>query len=96
MKKLDKQFKQGFAILLTNDSTYWTPPVSNNTIDMSFRIHEGRLVSGNLNWTESAGIGTTKGRNAFELQGKYEMKWLSFSRVEGTFGEFNYFLIEVK
>lgn len=96
MKKLDKQFRQGFAIILTNDSAYWKPPASNNTVDVSFRIHEGRLASGNLNWTKNAGVGTIKGRDSFELQNEYEIKWHSFSRIEEKFGEFNYCLIEVK
>ena len=53
----------GFAILLTNSPTYWTPPRNPNTTDAAFRIHEGqRLSEGELRWGESASAGTRKDR----------------------------------
>ena len=43
--------QRGFAIILTNDSEYWTaPPASRtNTIDRDFRIHKGMSVK-NVFW----------------------------------------------
>ena len=39
----------GYAILLTNDAAYWTPPTrSLETIDAAFRVHEGRTIGGRL------------------------------------------------
>ena len=34
--------RQGFAILLTNDPSYWQPPRRDETVDAAFRIHDGR------------------------------------------------------
>ena len=38
----------GYAILLTNDPTYWTQPLNDNTADAKFRLHEGRTLQGSL------------------------------------------------
>ena len=43
---------QGFAILLTNDPSYWQPPQRDETVDAAFRIHEGRNVNGELAWSQ--------------------------------------------
>ena len=95
-KALDENFESGFAIILTNDSAYWSSPYTKNTVDASFRIHEGRTITGSLSWGEKAGNGTTKGREeSIELIGNYKIAWLPFSNIEVPCGEFRYCLIEV-
>ena len=95
-KVLDENFESGFAIILTNDSAYWSAPYTNNTVDYAFRIHEGKMLAGSLSWGEKAGNGTNKGReDSIELIGNYKTTWLSFSNVGVPCGEFRYCLIEV-
>lgn len=95
-KTLDENFELGFAIILTNDSAYWSAPYINNTVDAAFRIHEGQSITGSLSWGEKAGKGTTKGRDPFELRGSYKTTWLPFSNIGIPRGEFRYCMIEVK
>ena len=95
VKALDRKFASGYAIILTNDSAYWKVPSVGNAVDAAFRIHEGKTVTGNLSWAENAGVGTTKGRDPFELYGEYRMTWLPYSTINANYGEFKYCLIEV-
>ena len=94
-KALDENFESGFAIILTNDSAYWSAPYINNTVDSAFRIHEGQTITGRLSWGEKAGVGTTKGRDTLELLGCYNTTWIPFSDIGIPHGEFRYCLIEV-
>jgi hypothetical protein len=55
----------GYAVALTNDSSYWrVPAVPRSTVDSAFRLHEGSTLEGLLGWGEKAGAGTTKGRRS--------------------------------
>ena len=38
------------AILLTNDSSFWEPPLKTGFNYDAFRVHEGLLLSGNMQW----------------------------------------------
>ncbi len=44
----DRNDIAGYAVFLTNDSAYWITPRNSNTVDASFRIHQGRILSGEL------------------------------------------------
>lgn len=71
-----KQCKAGYAVLLTNDSSYWKVPMRKDTVDSDFRVHEGREISGSLAWANSAGPGTMKGRESpIEIQGSHRLRW---------------------
>lgn len=71
----------GFVITLTNDWLYWQPS-TRHTIDASFRIHEGKTLSGNLKWASRASEGTTKSREEpISLKGSYTMNWRGYSRL---------------
>lgn len=50
----------GIVVLLTNDHLYWTEPMRPNTVDCEFRIHENRIITGELKWQERASAGTKK------------------------------------
>jgi len=52
----------GYALLLTNDSSYWAKSLSNATTDVAFRIHEGASIAGTLAWASHASAGTMSGR----------------------------------
>ncbi len=88
----------GFAICLTNDSAYWKVTTRKDNIDAAFYLHEGRTAEGELIWSERAGAGTTKGREApIKLRNPYKMTWRDFSEVgDGGYGRFRYLALEVK
>ena len=68
-----EQCKAGYAVLLTNDSSYWSLPVQRNTVDADYRVHEGRVLSGPLAWAARAGPGTMSGRESpIHLKGNYK------------------------
>ncbi|MGX1901616.1 hypothetical protein ACT3HK_09660 [Thermolongibacillus altinsuensis] len=65
---------KGIAILLTNDHLYWSEPTRANTVDSYFRIHENRILTGELKWLEHASAGTTKGReDSIVIKGTYKL-----------------------
>jgi hypothetical protein len=88
----------GFAVCLTNDSAYWKVPTHKDTVDAAFRLHEGRTAKGELKWSERAGAGTIKGREAaIKLRDSYKMTWRDFSEVgAGGYKRFRYLALEVK
>jgi hypothetical protein len=88
---------QGIAILLTNDHLYWSKPTRSNTVDSCFRIHENRILTGELKWLEHASAGTTKNREEpIVIKGMYKMQWHHYSTVHNEkHGEFRYLAVYV-
>lgn len=86
----------GHAILLTNDSAYWSHPVDNRTVDVDFRLHQGRTLSGTLSW-KGAGPGTVLSREKpIALAGVYPLSWEPYSRPStDRYGELHYLLVPV-
>ena len=87
---------EGYAILLTNDSAYWKTPQNKQTVDTEFRLHNGRVLSGSLNWRE-AGAGTTKGRETvITLKNQYSLQWQDYADLHiNRYGQFRYLLVPV-
>ncbi len=87
----------GHAIMLTNDSSYWTSH-SKSTVDEAFRLTEGRVLKGAMAWTEKASDGTKKNREAsLELDGTYRLNWQDFSVAsKETYGQFRYLPVRVQ
>ncbi|WP_323885661.1 hypothetical protein [Aeromonas veronii] len=86
-----KKIAKGYAILLTNDPSYWLVPKQSNTIDRAFRLHCD-VVQGVLGWESSASEGTTKGREAnLVLKNRYSLTWFDTERLD-----FKYLLVEIK
>jgi hypothetical protein len=84
----------GYAVFLTNDSSYWTDSGRSNTNANAYRLYEGRTVKNQLAWGENTGPGTMKGREKpIELIGEYKLEWKYFSTVEDQ--NFRYLLLEV-
>lgn len=90
--------KAGFAVLLTNDSSYESEPKNHNTVDSDFRIHEGRTISGRLAWADAASEGTMSGRKEpIQLRGSYRLGWQEFSNFQREqYGSFRYLAVPVK
>jgi hypothetical protein len=88
----------GYAILLTNDPSYWTQPRNTNTADARFRLHEGNTLYGSLEWGSGASEGTKRGReDLLQLRGAYALQWGEYSRpAEGSYGRFRYLVVEVE
>lgn len=87
----------GFALLLTNDRSYWLPSSRPDTVDAAFRLHEGRLLTGKLAWAAHAGAGTTKARERpIVVRGHYDLAWRRYAHVgAGSYGELRYLLVAV-
>ena len=93
-----EQCKAGYAVLLTNDSSYWKAPTHRDLVDADFRIHEGREVSGALAWAANARPGTVKGRESpIEIRGSYRLRWQEYSSFPGkSYGSFRYLAVSVE
>jgi uncharacterized protein (DUF849 family) len=89
---------RGYAILLTNDPSYWKHPRSDNTADARFRLHEGNILRGSLGWGSGASEGTKRGReDLLQLRGSYTLRWEDYSRPAGdNYGKFRYLVVEAK
>ena len=87
---------KGYAIILTNDSSYWKSTAT-ETIDTKFRIHDGRVLNGELSWRPEASSGTVRGREKpIKLTGTYKLNWKDYSQVSGTsYGKFRYLFLEI-
>ena len=86
----------GFAVLLTNDPSYWNPPRKKDPVDAEFRIHEGAVVEGKMGWSPTTKPGTKEGReDPIELNGSYECRWRDYLRLEDKYGQFRYLAIKV-
>ena len=87
----------GFAVLLTNDPSYWNPPRKKDPVDAKFRIHEGAVVGGKMEWSSTASRGTKEGReDPIELNGSYACRWRDYLILEGEkYGRFQYLAIKV-
>ena len=87
---------KGYAVILTNDSVYWKSPTT-ETVDAEFRMHEGRILNGELAWGTEAGAGTMRGREKpIKLTGTYKLSWKDYSQVSSTsYGKFRYLFLEI-
>ena len=88
----------GYAFLLTNEPNYWQTTTNLGTADALFRIHDGRMLTGELKWSEATGAGTMRGRESpLTLNGSHHIRWVDYS----TFNErgpakFRYILLKVE
>ncbi len=88
---------EGFAILLTNDRTYWLKSKKTDSVDSEFRVHEGRVLQGGASWGAKASAGTKhKREEPITLRGKYKVQWVKYSSFgPGVADEFRYALLRV-
>ena len=94
-----KPAKSGLAILLTNAPSYWKLPRRGwkNAVDVAFRIHEGMVLKGKIDWSDDASEGTKKGREKpIGLNGSYNINWRDYSAFEEEkYGKFRYLVVDV-
>ncbi len=91
---------RGIAVMLTNTRAYWSSPSPGwgTTTDTSFRIHEGRTITGVLGCSDNAGSGTTRNRQEpIRLERSYPLRWRDYSALSGTGrgSRFRYLAVEV-
>ena len=73
---------KGYAVLLSNDRTYWSETKKPDPVDSAFRLHEGRVLEGNITWGVNASDGTKRNRTEpLALKGKYAMTWHDYSKL---------------
>ncbi|GAA2660414.1 MULTISPECIES: hypothetical protein [Actinosynnema] len=74
----------GLVLLLSNDDLDWRPPTSTRpTAADAFRVHEGTRLTGELAWSDRAGPGTTRGREApIALTGDYRTTWRDYALLD--------------
>lgn len=90
---------RGYALLLTNDSSFWNKSRSDATVDAAFRIHEGATLSGMLPWADHTGTGTMTSRErALVLNTTYSLAWRDYSLISGAASQsrFRYLLVAVE
>ncbi|WP_172195889.1 hypothetical protein [Saccharibacillus qingshengii] len=89
---------EGIIIFLTNDAAYYREPVINkSTADAQFRLHEGKVLTGVMKWSQSTGAGTMKGRTEpIVLYGNYSLKWNDYKGEEESGIQLKMLLIPVQ
>ena len=92
-------FKEGYAVFLTNDKTYLESPQNNDCVYKEFSLQHGITKHGELKWAEHAGDWTKKGgiEDPIKLKGIYKMEWNEFSKVdkERSDGTFYYLVTKI-
>ena len=102
LEKCKKKFKTedtkflGYALFLTNESTYWKQPRKKDTIDREFRIHEDMLLSGKLSWSANTRGTKKKREEPLDLTNNYAIHWKDYSNLKGKNGQFRYVLVKVE
>ncbi|HKV55586.1 MAG TPA: hypothetical protein VJN94_13205 [Candidatus Binataceae bacterium] len=83
----------GWAILITNDRSYWLPD-GHGAQDEAFRVHEGRVLEGHLAWLANAAPGAILGHEApLRLVNTYQVSWRDYSEIGNNV--FRYLAIHV-
>jgi|GEM_PF-757140 len=79
---------EGFVLVISNDSRYWSQPVvrAKPSIDEEFKLTNNRAFHGTLSWHSSAGSGSTKGREfPIKLRHTYIAEWRGYSTAPEIF-----------
>jgi hypothetical protein len=87
----------GYAILLTNDRTYWSASKKSEAVDSQFRLHEGRSLHGTVTWGSGASDGTKRNREtALVLRGMHKIVWHDYSNpAVGNSSPFRFTVVRV-
>ena len=93
-----EQCRAGYAVLLTNDSSYWKIPTHEDTVDADFRVHEGREISGILAWAARASPGTVRSRESpIHIRGSNRLRWREYSSFPWrAYGHLRYLAVSVE
>lgn len=89
-------YREGYAIWLTNDPSYWNKPKNDTAGYSEFSVHNGAVKEGTMSWGVSMNEGSTKGREKpLALSGCYRIDWHDYSRVDAKNGVFMYAIVRV-
>jgi len=86
-----------WAILLTNDTVYWTEAGAASGISAAFSLAPGRHCSGLLEWGPNTSQGTKRARDApITLAGQYCFEWRNYYTLDvPARGQFRYLAVEI-
>ncbi len=88
---------EAYAVILTNQPTYWMESRGNGGLDSEFRLDEGRSLSGLLNWRDENSGTARKRPNPLILVGRYELRWLAYSHIpDQEHGEFRVLVVKAQ
>nr|WP_047169033.1 hypothetical protein [Sphingomonas sp. Y57] len=86
----------GGVLVLTNDPAYWSSRGRIHACDAAFDLSDLRTLSGVLAWTDRAGAGTMKGREApLIIANSYALRWHDYTKLAGGGGHLRYLYIPV-
>lgn len=98
-QEVKNNFKEGYAVFLTNDETYCKPPQNNDCVYKDFSLEHGITKQGELKWAEHTGAWAKEGGigKSITLEGSYKMEWKEFSNVneERSDGTFYYLVTKI-
>ena len=87
----------GYALFLTNESTYWKQPKKKDAVDREFRIHEGMLLRGKLSWGINTRGAMKNREEPLNLENSYAIHWKDYSNFEDKKnGQFRYTMVKVE
>lgn len=97
LSHLMPRYEKGYAIMLSNDPSYWKENNRKNTVYNAFKLSDGAEKNGIMEWAPHTGASTKKGREKpIDLNGSYIMDWKQYSKLsEANNGEFKYVVSEV-
>lgn len=83
----------GTAILLTNDKSFWEKPIRNKpSADDAFRVHEGKVLNGILEWRQ----GMKSWDEPLTLKETYTLRWNDYSDLKIRDGKLRYVAAQVR
>ena len=94
-QEVKNNFKEGYAVFLTNDETYRNAPREINCDYEEFSLEDGAIKEGWLKWKKYP---KKKGfEKPITLKGSYTMEWKEFSNVneERSDGTFYYLVTKI-
>lgn len=97
IRKNIPEFTRGYTMFITNDMGYTKMPGRENVLYAEFSLGDGALKTGKMMWKDgSSGWGNKMIDKPIVLEGKYEMKWREYSKIDDEkSGTFKYVLNEI-
>ena len=85
------------AIMLTNDSAYWSEPRGADDTSAAFSLADGKVLFGRLDWSSSTSLGTKRKREQpIDLRGRYMVRWQDYSEISSRYySRFRFVAVEV-
>jgi hypothetical protein len=92
----DGKINSGYAIIFTNESSYWTKPTKDDTKDKDFRLHNRKIIDKlDVDWKKDTSKTTKKWRGGFKLENEYSLEWKDVDSIVPN-SNFRYILLKVE